>query len=56
LTDIAKTYANKNSIAFVQNMISFLQYNQTFWNNLSDALLDMNKMSVELKAKIENSK
>ncbi|MEI7920091.1 MAG: hypothetical protein WCH65_08310 [bacterium] len=56
LTDVAKTYANKNSIYLVQNMISFLQDNQTFWNNLSDALLDMNKMSVELKAKIENSK
>ncbi len=56
LADLTKTYTNKTNIVLVQNMISFLQDNQSFWNGLSETLLDMTKMSLELKAKIESSK
>jgi hypothetical protein len=37
-------------------MIDFLSDNQLFLNNLSEWLLDINKMSLELKTKIENAK
>jgi hypothetical protein len=53
---IISTYGQQTKIVFVQNMISFLKDNQMFWNNLSQALLDMNKMSLELKTKIETAK
>ncbi|MCX6824491.1 MAG: hypothetical protein NT085_05200 [candidate division SR1 bacterium] len=54
---IIDTYAQqKTPTLFVQNMIQFLGDNQLFLQNLSDALLDMNKMSLELKTKIESSK
>ncbi|MEI6672338.1 MAG: hypothetical protein WCL02_03035 [bacterium] len=53
---ILTTYAQNTDIIFVQNMIEFLTDNQLFLNNLSDVLLDMNKMSLEFKTKIENSK
>jgi len=48
-------YAQQPSILFVQNMVDFLKDNQIFRNNLSNALLDFTKMSLELKDKIENS-
>ena len=54
---IIDAYAQqKTHTLFVGNMIQFLGDNQLFLQNLSDALLDMNKMSLELKAKIETSK
>ena len=56
LTDLKKAYVNKTPIAFVQNMISFLEDNQTFRQNTSEALSDMTKMSNELKLKIDSSK
>lgn len=49
-------YAQNNKILFVQNVLEFLKDNQYFLNNLSDALIDMRKMSLELKTRIENSK
>jgi hypothetical protein len=49
-------YAQNNKILFVQNILEFLKDNQSFLNNLSDALIDMRKMSLELKTRIENSK
>lgn len=55
IAPILTTYAQNTDIIFVQNMIEFLTDNQLFLNNLSDALLDMNKMSLEFKTKIENS-
>lgn len=56
LIDLTKTSVNKTNMLLVQNMISFLKDNQLFRNNFSLSLLDMTKMSLELKAKIENSK
>jgi len=53
---VIASYTTNNKILFVQNMIQFLKDNQLFLNNLSDALLDINKMSLEFKTKIENSK
>jgi hypothetical protein len=41
---------------FVTNMLSFLQDNQIFWQNMSETLQSMNKMSLELKTKIQKSK
>ncbi len=41
---------------FVINMLSFLQDNQIFWQNMSETLQSMNKMSLELKTKIQKSK
>ena len=52
LSDMNKHYASQAGIVFVQNMISFLQDNQLFWNNVSASLLEMNKMSLELNTKI----
>ncbi len=56
IDSIRTTYVQWLGISFVQNMVDFLQDNQLFWNNFSEALLDINKMSLELKTKIENSK
>ncbi len=56
LDDVLATYGNKTANSIVQNMIIFLQDNQAFWNDLSLSLLDMTRMSIELKSKIENSK
>jgi len=56
LDAVVSAYSQQTSILFIQNMISFLKDNQSFWDNLSLALLDMNKMTLELKSKIENSK
>ena len=56
ISAVLTTYAQNTHIIFVQNMIEFLKNNQIFLQNLSDALLDMSKMSLELKTKIENSK
>jgi hypothetical protein len=56
IDDITTRYVQQTNILFVQNMITFLKDNQLFWNNLSQALLDMNKMSLELEAKIETAK
>jgi hypothetical protein len=53
---IIDAYGQKRNVLFVQNMIQFLGDNQLFLQNLTDALLDMNKMSLELKTKIENVK
>ncbi len=50
------SYAQKNKIIFINNMIEFLKDNQSFLNNFSATLLDMNTMARELKTKIENSK
>ena len=56
ISAVLTTYAQNTHIIFVQNMIEFLKNNQIFLQNLRDALLDMSKMSLELKTKIENSK
>ena len=56
ISSVLTTYAQNTHIIFVQNMIEFLKNNQIFLQNLSDALLDMSKMSLELKTKIQNSK
>jgi hypothetical protein len=56
IESIQKTYVQWSNIWFVQNMIDFLTDNQLFWENLRVALFDMNKMSLELETKIENSK
>ncbi len=56
ISAVLTTYAQNTHIIFVQNMIEFLKNNQIFLQNLSDALLDMSKMSLELKTKIQNSK
>lgn len=49
------TYSQHVNVLFVQNMIEFLKDNQSFLQNLSEGLLDINKMTLELKTKIENS-
>ena len=56
LDDFVKIYGNQTNVVVMQNMITFLEDNQVFWHNLSSALLDMTKMSLELKNKIEKSK
>lgn len=56
ISAVITTYAQNTNILFVQNMIEFLKDNQLFLHNLSNNLLDMNKMSLELKTRIENSK
>jgi hypothetical protein len=56
INTVITSYAQNANILFVQNMIEFLKDNQLFLNNLSNALLDMNKMSLELKRRIEDSK
>ncbi len=56
INNITSSYAQNTNIVFVNNMLTFLADNQLFLNNLSQALLDMTKMSIELKTKIENSK
>lgn len=56
LNAIIDTYAQENSNEFMNNMITFLEGNQSFWNDLMWSLFEMNKMSLELKAKIDNSK
>ena len=56
LTDFRKTYVSKNSVSLVQNMISFLDANQTFWHDMSLTLYDMTQMSIDLKSKIDASK
>ena len=53
---LSKTFAQGTKILFVQNMITFVQDNQSFWANLSRTLLDINQMSLDLKLNIENSK
>jgi len=53
---VVETYAQRINILFIQNTLKFLEDNQLFWNNVGEALLDMNKMSLELKAKIEATK
>lgn len=56
ITAVTTSYAQNTKVLFVQNMIDFLRDNQSFLNNLTFALLDINKMSLELKTRIENSK
>lgn len=56
LNVVMDQYVQKPGNDFVINMIAFLKDNQSFWNNTIGALFEMNKMSLELKAKIENSK
>ncbi len=56
IASVIQTKAQWSSIWFTQNMITFLTDNQAFRQNLSDTLLDMNKMALELKTKIENAK
>ncbi len=51
-----KTYAQQNNILFMNNIIDFLQDNYSFRDNFAQALLDINKMALELKARIEASK
>ena len=53
---VLTSYIQNTNVLFVQNMIGFLKDNQQFLQNLSEALLDMTKMSLEFKTKIENSK
>ncbi len=53
---LSKTFAQGTKILFVQNMITFIQDNQSFWANLSRTLLDINQMSLDLKLNIEQSK
>ena len=53
---LSKTFAQGTKILFVQNMITFVQDNQSFWANLSRTLLDINQMSLDLKLNIEKSK
>lgn len=53
---ILTSYAQHVRVLFVQNMIEFLKDNQLFLQDLSESLLDINKMSLELKTRIENSK
>ncbi|HMS90803.1 MAG TPA: hypothetical protein PKC87_01155 [Candidatus Absconditabacterales bacterium] len=55
ITAVTTSYAQSTKVLFVQNMIDFLRDNQSFLNNLTFALLDINKMSLEFKTKIENS-
>lgn len=56
LDDQAVAYSQQTSILFIQNMINLLKDNQSLWNNLSEALLDINNMSIELKTRIQESK
>lgn len=55
LDALIPTYTQHINVLFVQNMIEFLKDNQTFLQNLSEGLLDINKMTLELKTKIEDS-
>lgn len=56
MKSLSTTFSQGTKILFIQSMITFLQDNQSFWNDLSQALLDINEMAFELKTKIENSK
>ena len=56
INDVITSYAQNINILFVQNTIEFLKDNQLFLQDLSNALLDISKMSLELKTRIENSK
>lgn len=56
ISTILASHTQWLDVLVVKNMITFLQDNQWFRQNLSDALLDMNKMALDLKYKIENSK
>lgn len=56
INGVITSYAQNINILFVQNTIEFLKDNQLFLQNLSEALLDINNMSLELKTRIENSK
>jgi hypothetical protein len=53
---VTSSYVQKTNVLFVQNMMEFLEDNQLFWYNTTNDLLDMTRMSLELQAKIENSK
>lgn len=53
---ITSSYVQQTNILFVQNMMEFLEDNQLFWYNMTNDLLDMTSMSLQLQAKIENSK
>ena len=55
IDDVLTTYSQNINVLFVQNMIEFLKNNQLFLQNLSEALLDINKMTLELKTKIQAS-
>lgn len=52
---IVSTYAQGTNELFVQNMINFLNENQSFWHNVSVVLLDFDKMSGNLRTRIEES-
>lgn len=56
IENIRKSYVQWTNISFMNTVIPFLQSNQLFRNDLSSALLNINKMSLELKTRIENSK
>lgn len=56
ITAVTTSYAQNTKVLFVQNMIDFLRDNQLFLDNFTFALLDINKMSLELRTKIENAK
>lgn len=53
---VTSTYVQQTNILFVQNMMEFLEDNQLFWYNATNDLLDMTRMSLQLQAKINNSK
>jgi len=53
---VTSNYVQQTNILFVQNMIEFLEDNQLFWKNTANDLLDLTRMSLELQAKIKNSK
>jgi hypothetical protein len=56
LDSIIDAYVQKNNNDFTNNMITFLKDNESFWNNTISALFEINKSSLELKAKIDNPK
>jgi len=56
IDSMTKTYVQWANVVFIQNMVTFLKDNQLFLDDLSKALLNMNEMSLELKAKIQSAK
>jgi hypothetical protein len=55
LDAIVQSYEHNKHPLFLQNMEVFLKNNQLFRNTMMESLLDMDAMSMELKAKIEAS-
>ncbi len=53
---VTSSYVQQTNIFFVQNMMEFLEDNRLFWDNVTNDLLDMTRMSLELQSKIEHSK